>query len=255
MDKNKLNKIGNVIGNVVMYIFLAVCIFSIVLTVFSKKDVDGASEIFGYQMRIVTSDSMGKSEHTDVSEFKIKSIPVNSMVFVKMLPEDAAEKEEWYDDIEIGDVLTFRYLYSSQVTITHRVVDKVDNGEGGWLIYLEGDNKNSDSDLLKQVIDTSKTNSPNFIIGEVVGQNYLFGLFLTIIKKPIGTICIVIVPCFIIILLEVLKIVGVVNADKKQREQDEIAKKDEELEELRRKLAELEANKGAPSEVSHKGEE
>ena len=253
--KMKMNKIGNIIGNVVMYIFLAICIFAIILTVFSEKDVDGASEIFGYQMRVVTSDSMGKSEYTDVSGYKIKSIPINSMVFVKMLPEDAVEKEEWYDGIEIGDVITFRYLYSSQVTITHRVVDKVANGEGGWIFYLEGDNKNSDSDLLKQVINTSETNSPNFIIGEVVGQNYLFGLFLSILKKPIGTICIVIIPCFIIILLEVLKIVGVVNADKKKREQDEMAKKDEELEALRRKLAELEANKGTNAAVSHKEEE
>ena len=253
--KMKMNKIGNIIGNVVMYIFLAICIFAIILTVFSEKDVDGASEIFGYQMRVVTSDSMGKSEYTDVSGYKIKSIPINSMVFVKMLPEDAVEKEEWYDGIEIGDVITFRYLYSSQVTITHRVVDKVENGEGGWIFYLEGDNKNSDSDLLKQVINTSETNSPNFIIGEVVGQNYLFGLFLSILKKPIGTICLVIIPCFIIILLEVLRIVGVVNADKKKREQDEMAKKDEELEALRRKLAELEANKGTNAAVSHKEEE
>ena len=48
--KMKMNKIGNIIGNVVMYIFLAICIFAIILTVFSEKDVDGASEIFGYQM-------------------------------------------------------------------------------------------------------------------------------------------------------------------------------------------------------------
>ena len=68
-----------------MFIFLALCIAAVILTVFSKKDSDGASEIFGYQMRLVVTDSMGASEHTDVSNYKIKSIPVNSMVFIKLM--------------------------------------------------------------------------------------------------------------------------------------------------------------------------
>ncbi len=245
MDKNLLKKIGDIAGNVIMYIFLAVCIASIILTVFAKKDEDGTSELFGYQMRIVVSDSMAKSEFTDVSSYKIKHIPINSMVFIKLMPDDPAEADQWYRNVEVGDVLTFRYVYTNQVTITHRVVDIQEKETGGFLIFLEGDNKGSDSDLLKQVIDTSIPNSTNYIIGEVVGQNYPFGLFLSIIRKPIGAICIVILPCFIIILLEVLKIVGVLNADKKQKEQEEITKKDNELEELRRKLAALE---GAQSE-------
>ena len=242
MDKKLLKKIWDIAGNVVMYIFLAVCIASIFLTVFAKKDEDGTSELFGYQMRIVVSDSMAKSEHTDVSQFKIKHIPINTMVFIKLVPDDPAAADQWYSDVDIGDVLTFRYVYTNQVTITHRVVDIKEKETGGYLIYLEGDNKNSDSELLKQVIDTSIPNSTNYIIGEVVGTNYLFGLFLSIIRKPIGAICIVIVPCFIIILLEVLKIVGVLNADKKQKAKEEMEQKENELEELRRKLAALESS-------------
>ena len=239
MDKKLLKKIGDIAGNVVMYIFLAVCIVSIIMTVFGKRDEDGTSELFGYQMRLVVSDSMAKSEFTDVSNYKIKHIPLNSMVFIKLVPDDPAEADQWYRDVEVGDVLTFRYVYTNQVTITHRVVDKIEKETGGFLIYLEGDNKNSDSQLLKQVIDTSIPNSTNYIIGEVVGTNFLFGLFLSVIRKPIGAICIVILPCFIIILLEVLKIIGILNADKKQKDQEEMAKKDNELEQLRRQLAAL----------------
>lgn len=249
MNKELIKKIGKIAGNVLMYLFLIVCVLSIFVTVFAKKDLDGTTEIFGYQMRIVSSDSMDKSEYTDVSSYKIKSIPLHSMVFIKVKPDDPAELDAWYASIQKGDVLTFRYVYTNQVTITHRVVDIVEKEGGGYLIYLEGDNKASDSKLLKQVIDTSESpkTSTNYIIGKVVGKNFLFGLFLSIIKKPIGAICIVIVPCFIIILLEVLRIVGVVNEDKKKKNKEEIEKKDTELEELRRKIAELQANKETDS--------
>lgn len=239
MDKNLLKKVGDIAANVVMYIFLAVCILSVIMTVFGKRDADGTVEIFGHQMRIVVSDSMAKSEFTDVSDYKIKHIPINTMVFIKLVPDDPVLADQWYDDIEIGDVLTFRYVYTNQVTITHRVVDIKEKDTGGYLIYLEGDNKNSDSELLKQTIDTSIPNSTNYVIGKVVATNFLFGLFLSIIRKPIGAICIIILPCFIIILIEVLKIVRVLNADKKQQNQDEMAKKESELEELRRQLAAL----------------
>ena len=240
MKKDTFKKITNIIGNIIMYIFLAVCIFAVIITVFSKKDADGASEIFGYQFRLVVSDSMAKSEHTDVSNYEIKSIPINSMIFVELMPEDPKEADDWYRSIKVGDVLTFRYVYTSQMTITHRVVGITEKETGGFIIELEGDNKNSSSHLLVQTIDTSVPNSLNYVIGKVTGQAYLLGLFLTLIRQPVGIICVVIVPCFIIILLEVLKIVGVLNADKKQRQQQEAENKDNELEELRRRLAELE---------------
>lgn len=254
MDKNLLKKIGDIAANVVMYIFLAVCILSVIMTVFGKRDADGTVEIFGHQMRIVVSDSMAKSEFTDVSDYKIKHIPINTMVFIKLVPDDPVLADQWYDDIEIGDVLTFRYVYTNQVTITHRVVDIKEKDTGGYLIYLEGDNKGSNSELLKQTIDTSIPNSTNYVIGKVVATNFLFGLFLSIIRKPIGAICIIILPCFIIILIEVLKIVRVLNADKKQQNQDEMAKKESELEELRRQLAALQnaqpaENSGDPAPV------
>lgn len=251
MKNEKVKKILNIAGNVVMFIFLALCIFAVIVTVAGKKEVDGATEIFGYQMRIVTSDSMGACEYTDVSKYEIKSIPINSMVFVETIPDGKAEANEWYKNIKVGDVLTFRYVYTNQVTITHRVSSITQKADGsGYIIKLVGDNKLSNSQLLEQEIDTSIEGSYNYVIGKVVGQSKLLGFFLTILKKPIGTICLVIVPCFIIILLEVMKIVSAFNADKKKREQEEMEKKDNELEELRRKLAALE-NANAPKDDSN----
>lgn len=247
MDKAKIKKIGNIALNVLLYIFLAICILSVFVTVLSKRDSDGAAKVFGYQMRVVISDSMSECEHTDVSAYRIKDIPIRSMVFVKVMPNDPAEADEFYRSLEVGDVLTFRYVYTTQVTITHRITSITEKDTGGFIIELAGDNKNSEDAQLTQVIDTSIPNNTNYVIGKVTGQAYLLGVIMSFLMTPVGIVLVIIVPCFIIILLEVLKIVKVLGADKKKREQEEKAKNESELEELRRRLSELQREKSEQS--------
>ena len=248
--RDKAKKRVNVALNVLMYVFLAICILSVAITLLSKKDVDGAAEIFGYQMRIVTSESMAASEHTNVSKFEIGSIPLRSMIFVKVMPDDPAEADAWYRGLQVGDVLTFRYVYTTQITITHRIVSIEEKDTGGFIIELAGDNKSAEDGLLTQVIDTSIPNNMNYVIGKVTGQAKLFGAVMSFLMQPIGIILVIMIPCFAIILFEILKIVKVFGADKKKREQEEKEKKDQELEELRRRLSELEKEKSdAAAEV------
>ena len=240
---NAIKKVLKVIANILLGVFLAISVFSVIITIVSKKDADGAAEVFGYQMRIVTSESMEKCDATDVSAYDIKSIPIRSMVFIELEPESEADAEQWYKDIEEGDVLTFKYdeYGAKQVIITHRVVKKTPIEGGGYIIELEGDNKDSDQNLLRQVIDTTKQSShTKQIIGKVKGQSYIVGLAVSLIQEPLGLLFIIIVPCLLIIALEVIRIVGVLNADKKEKIKAENDKKDEEIEDLKRRLAELE---------------
>ena len=255
MDKAMIKKIGKITLNVLLYLFLAICVFSMVITVLSKRDSDGAAEVFGYQMRVVTSDSMSESEFTDVSAYKIKDIPIRSMVFVKVMPNDPAEADAFYRSLKVGDVLTFRYVYTTQVTITHRITSITEKETGGFVIELAGDNKNSEDGQLVQVIDTSIPNNTNYVIGKVTAQAYLLGLLMSFLMQPVGIILVIIVPCFIIILLEILKIVKVLGSDKKKREQEEKEKKESELAELRRKLAELEKEKAEQTTVNTENKE
>jgi flagellar basal body-associated protein FliL len=254
MEKAKLKKIGNILLNVLLYLFLALCIFTVILTVFSKKDADGAAEIFGYQLRIVTSDSMAACEHTDVSGFEIKSIPVRSMVFVQVMPDDAAKADEWYRSLKVGDVLTFRYVITTQVTITHRIAS-IEERENGFIIRLAGDNKSSKDGQLYQEIDTSIPNNTDYVIGKVTGQAYLLGVLMSFLMSQLGIVLIIIVPCVLIILLEAYKIVKVLSAEKKEREQAEKSETENELAALRRKLAELEKEKSTSAAASEKNEE
>lgn len=241
MDKSKLKKTGSIAVNALLYAFLLICILSVFLTVSSKKEADGAVEVLGYQMRIVTSESMAKSEYTDVSTYRIKDIPLRSMVFVKVMPDDPAEADEFYRSLKVGDVLTFRYVYATQVTITHRIIAITEKDTGGFVIELAGDNKSAEGGDLTQIIDTSIPNNTNYVIGKVTFQAKLFGAAMSFLMQPIGIVLLIILPCFVIIMLEVLKIANVLTAEKKAKEQrEERINTMNEIEELRRKLAELE---------------
>ena len=238
--KSKVKKIFGIVRNVIFYIFLALCAFAVVMSLASKKDSTGAVNIFGHQMLFVRSDSMGKSEFTDVSDYDIGSIPVRSMILIETVPEDPEAAAAWYDDIEIGDVLTIRYTYTTQETITHRVTDKQEK-DGGYIITLKGDNKTDENaDTIEQTIDTTQADTSfNYIVGKVVWHNYPLGLLIYAVKQPVGIVGLVIVPCLIIIIFEIIRVVNAFGAEKKKKYAEEKAQTNSELEELRRRLEEL----------------
>ena len=238
MDKASVKRIYGWILNILLYIFLATAILAVIATLFSRKDKDGTAELFGIQMRIVTSDSMAKCEHTDVEAFEIKDIPVRSLIIVDVIPDDLEERNIWYRSLKVGDVLTFRYVYTKQITITHRVTSIAEKETGGFVIELAGDNKNSEDGQLTQLIDTSVPNNTNYVIGKVIGKAYLPGVIMSFLMQPVGMITVIILPCFIIILLEIMKIIKVLGAEK--REKQSVNGNEDEIILLKRKLAELE---------------
>lgn len=249
MNKEKVKKYGKIALNVLLYLFLAICVVTVFITLISAKEPDGARNVFGYQMRLVTTGSMEKSESTDVSGFKIGSIPKNSMIFIDLVPEDSEEAKTWYDDLEVGDVLTVKYVYTSQIVITHRIISKEPvkkNGEivpGGYIITIEGDNKNDTETQMTQVINTTLTESPNYVIGKVTGTAVLLGGFLSLIKTTVGTVFIIIIPCAIIAILEAIRIYNAVTQEKKLKEKKEKEAAEEELRKLKEKLRALEEEK------------
>lgn len=243
-------KIINVILNVLSYVFIGLCLVLVIVTLVSKKN-DGAVDVFGYQARIVLSESMAKCEETNLDDFEIKDIPVKSMVFIQVVPTDEEQAKEWYKNLKEGDVLTFRYKYDKQETITHRIIKKVENLDskgvptGGYTITLRGDNKNlsnnpdaSAADLGEQVINTDY-DGVNYIIGKVTGQSVVLGFVVYSIKNPIVMACLIIVPSLIILIYEIVKIVGILGEDKKKKLQDEKEKQANEIEELKKQLEEL----------------
>jgi len=241
--KRMLKRAAVITANVLLYTFLIVCLIGVTLTVTAKRDEDGTSTIFGMQMRYVLTESMEECDATDVSDYDIKDIPQKSMIFVDVVPRDPVDAAEWYSDLEEGDVLTFKYVYTRQETITHRIIDIEEKKDGtGYIITLRGDNVSEDGGALTQVIDTSKSNSPNYVIGKVVGQSYFLGLLVHTLKSPAGMVCIIILPALIILFLEVLKIVRLFTRERKAKDDKAREEQQNELDELRRRLAELESH-------------
>lgn len=240
---NRTKKVFRILIDVLMGLFIASAAFVLIISVVSKKDSDGTATVFNTQLRFVKSDSMAKCDQTDVSKYKIKSIPVKSCVFINVIPKDEVKKEEWLSKIKIGDVLTFKYVYTKQETITHRVVSIEDKDGGGYIITLEGDNKSSEQGVLQQVIDTSLEDSPNYIIGKVTGQSYFLGILVYTLRSTWGIIFIIIVPCAIIVIANVIRIIRVLSLEKKEKTLVQVQTQNQEIEELKRQLELLQKEK------------
>lgn len=252
--KQKVLKALQIAGDVLFCLIIAFALFVLIISVSAKRDADGTANVFGYQLRFVRSGSMEKCDQTDVSGYKIKSIPVKSCVFIKKAPapEDQQALNEWCSALSVGDVLTFQYSKYGAANIqdkviTHRIV-KIEPKEGGYIITLEGDNKNDTGSVGQQVIDTTKADGLDYIIGKVEGQSYFLGLCVYALKSPVGLVFIIIVPCMIVIAYEVIKIITVLNKDKKDRQQQEKTAKEDEIALLRKQLEELQKSGGTAEE-------
>jgi len=252
-SKPKWKKVVGVLLNVLLYVFFALCLTCVVFALVSPKK-NGAVSMFGKQVRLVLSGSMESDGTTDVSQYEIKSIKTGSLVFIQEVPEDQQKANEWYANLKVGDVLTFNYVYSTQVTITHRLVKIEAGSNGGYKLTLEGDNKNasryegdkaaqSGGTILPQVIDTGDNNPDHdqqaykYVIGKVTGVSVFLGAIVGFLTKPVGIILVIILPCVIIVVLEIIRIAGVVREGKEAKQQSEIDKQQSEIEELKRQLA------------------
>ena len=102
--KQKINKVLNIL----VYCFVFVAAVFTLLTISMKSNNKDGVTIFGHQMMLVETGSMEKNDLVNVEDYEIKSIKQNSLIFVKVVDED--NPNEFYDDIEINDVLTFKYM-------------------------------------------------------------------------------------------------------------------------------------------------
>lgn len=261
--KFKVKKAFSITLNVILYIFLAFSVFMLIFSL-ASRGADGAVNLFGYEARMVVSSSMEKSENSvDVSGYEIQDLKVRTMVFIDKVPQDAEEARQWYSELKVGDVLTFKYVMgSSQEVITHRIID-IAPTKTGYIIKLQGDNRSEGSTVSTQTIYTSSEDYPNqnamynFVLGKVVGNSNLLGFFVYSVRQPLGISFIIIIPCAIIIIWQIVRIFSVFSEDRKKKAEAKIkdaeqkAEKEakeresqaQELEELKRRLAELENKK------------
>lgn len=240
VKKSKISKIIDTAITVITVIFAFISISFLTFAISSKKSSDGAVNVFGHEARIVVSNSMEKCEFTDVSNYEIKSLPVKTMVFIDTVPKNEEQAYAWYGDIEIGDVLTFRYrIDNAMKTITHRVINVEESLGKGYTFYLQGDNKNSPDGAMTQVIDTADVYGFNYIIGKVTGQSLFLGSVTYFVSQPLGVGLVVILPAVAIFVYELIKVVNIFSKKKNYENQEILASKDAEINKLREQLEKM----------------
>jgi len=247
----RAKRIGVISVNVLLWLFM---VFAAVALAFSLvgRLRDGAVTLFGVQMRVVLTESMAKNDAVDTSDYEIKDIPAGSMVFVEVVPDGIEARSEWFEGLRVNDVLTFRYVFDTQKTVTHRLVGKESDGEGGYVLTLKGDNAGKDAE--GQVIRTAEHEvSPNYVIGRVVGQSRALGAIVSAVSHPIGLLLAVIIPSLLIAAFEIFRIVGYFTEDRRKRREDELLKKENEIAELRQRLEEMQKGASENSAEANNG--
>ncbi len=137
--------------------------------------------LFGYGARIVMSSSMEHDPNVNVDGEDIKDIPVQSLIVIELMPDREDERQEFYRQLQVGDVLTFSYRSAGEsIIITHRVQEIGHSGEG-YRITLRGDSGNLAG---TQVIDTADADSESRIIGKVVYCSHALGVLICILREP-----------------------------------------------------------------------
>lgn len=250
--KKEKRKVSEIIKTILFAFFILLATGCVTFSIIAKKaGKDSPMSLFGHQSMIVLTDSMGKCDETDVSSYKIKSIPVKSMVFIENVPENEEKAYTWYSNVQVGDVLTFKYVFDRQVTVTHRVIEiepTTYEETKGFIFKLMGDNKTSGSNPGVQIINTAKE-SPNYVIGKVTGQSIFLGNALSFIKTPWGISIFILLPAFGLLIYEVINISRIVSSNRKEKLEginNELSQtntaQSEEIERLRKELEQLKNN-------------
>ena len=150
----------------------------------------------GYQLYELNGDSMDFTD-TDVrvvisgsmdgeprSEYEIDTIPVDSMVFIRLVP-DGSDAQEFYSSLRIGDVVTFDFrnpVTRENMVVTHRIIEISDYG-GDIKFTMAGDVIRDDpTNSATQVVYASSGD----MIGKVVGVSPLLGHLSLFLSSAIG---------------------------------------------------------------------
>lgn len=235
MDTSSKMTTGKKVLNIIYYIFF---VFFLLLAVLSVSSRITKGKIGNTQFLVVASSSMDGEKQDDYS---IKTIPVKSLIAIDLVKE--GKEEDFYSQLKKGDVLTFNYVPLNNVTITHRIIsDPVKDSSGVYKFILRGDAVEESE--TQTVYSDGRTGE---ILGKVTYVSLPLGQIYYFISSKLGTMLLVVLPCSLIAIIEVCKIIRLVTDDrnkkKEAKQQAEKDAKDKEIEELKRQLMEANKNK------------
>lgn len=154
---------------------------------------DNSLDLNNREVRLVVTSSMDGEKQ---DEYKIPTIPLNSLIMIKLLNED--ERRE----VEIGDILTFKRADGR--IIVHRLVDIETNGDYVRYITKGDKNNNVDPDIL----------TPDDIEGIVVGVSPVSGKIVSLAKQWFVW-SVILIALAVVIIYSVREILAIYSEGKK----------------------------------------
>ena len=150
------------------------------------------------EFKVVVSGSMD-GEPRD--EYPIHTIPTGSLVWIKPVPADPGDAAEFYSSLSVGDVLTFDYAHpitKEVMVVTHRIISIAEDTKG-YVFELQGDSIADDptNGSVQKV-----TSYSGDVIGKVSGVSPWLGQLVIFLSTLEGRICLIGIPCAIIVLAE-----------------------------------------------------
>lgn len=109
------------------------------------------------------------------------------VIFVDSVPSDS---------LQVGDVVTFRAKPGSNVLITHRVTEVLE--EGGRVRYRTQGDANSDPDPFLV--------TPEMVVGKYAFQIPFWGHLLNVVRSKVGYVLFVVIPAGTIIIREFVRL-------------------------------------------------
>ena len=173
----------NVLGNVLFILFMAFLAFMVLVTLSANRRT-GDSSFFGYSLYIVRSSSMSPA------------IPEGAVVF--SLAKEASKIKE-------DDVITYFRVAGN---VTHRVVEANYKADTDYYSFVTKGDGNEDPDPYAVPYED--------IRGVVILSVPLLGYLLDFLRPPNMGLLIVVVPCLIIIVVELTKLVRFAKESKRR---------------------------------------
>ena len=202
-----LNISRSTLATLAILIVLVVC-----LTGYAAHLNGGSLDFSDTEAKIVVSGSMDGEPR----DYDIRTIPTGSLIMIHQVPSDPSD---FYSSLKVGDVLTFDYIHpvsQESMVVTHRII-AIDESSGAYTYTLKGDSIADDpTNGSVQVIASDSGD----VIGKVVGVSHWLGVLAVFVSTWTGKLCLILIPCVILIVSEVRNIVRILKGEAVEEEKE-----------------------------------
>lgn len=231
-------KILNIAGDVILVLIMILAVLGIIYGLSAKSNGD-VPKLFGKSAYTVPTNSM------DISKAEAKQKGFDTKTLIKKGDLVFGDSNVAYEDIKVGDVIFFWGSLNDEdiIIIVHRVIDIRHSEDGSSIIHLvtRGDNPSiplDDTQIVKKGNYIAKLSGKIGGFGNVIlfltsntwinytkkdGSVNTFAKGFYDFKLPIGFGLIIVLPILIYLIIMIVRLVGVLNNNRKVDTMTEIA--------------------------------